>query len=84
MGPVVVMRCGRPLLERKVNVVFDNILTLVGSYVFPIAVTIYLLYERSTYIKEQSAVMQELKESITLLNKSVSEMKNMWKEVKGK
>lgn len=66
------------------NVVFDNILTLVGSYVFPIAVTIYLLYERSTYIKEQSAVMHELKESITLLNKSVTDMKNVWKEVKGK
>lgn len=61
---------------------FENIMTLVGSYVFPIAVTVYLLYERSTYIKEQNSVIQELKEAITVMNKSLSDLKQIWKEVK--
>lgn len=63
---------------------FENIMTLVGSYVFPIAVTIYLLYERSTYIKEQNTVIQDLKEVIVVLNKNITELKNTWKEVKQK
>lgn len=61
---------------------FENIMTLVGSYVFPIAVTIYLLYERSTYIKEQNTVIQDLKEVIVVLNKNITDLKNTWKEVK--
>lgn len=61
---------------------FENIMTLIGSYVFPIAVTVYLLYERSTYIKEQNSVIQELKEAITVMNKSLSDLKQIWKEVK--
>lgn len=63
---------------------FENIMTLVGSYVFPIAVTIYLLYERSTYIKEQNTVIQDLKEVIVVLNKNITDLKNTWKEVKQK
>lgn len=77
----MVMRHYAPFLEKEGDNMFENILTLIGSYAFPIAITIYLLYERGTYIKEQSAIMQELKESITLLNKSVSDLKTAWKEV---
>lgn len=55
---------------------FDNILTAVGSYAFPIIVTIYLLYERANYIKDQSKILAELKESISILNENLRDVKD--------
>lgn len=52
---------------------FADILTAIGSYAFPIVVTVYLLYERSTTIKEQTKILSELKETITLLNDNMKE-----------
>lgn len=54
---------------------FADILTAIGSYAFPIVVTIYLLYERSTYIKDQTKILQELKETIVILNDNITELK---------
>lgn len=54
---------------------FDNILTAIGSYAFPIIVTLYLLYERATYIKEQTKILAELKESVSILNENLHEIK---------
>lgn len=54
---------------------FDNILTAIGSYAFPIIVTLYLLYERATYIKEQTKILSELKESVSILNENLHEIK---------
>ena len=51
---------------------FGDILTAIGSYAFPIIVTIYLLYERSTTIKEQTQILSELKETIAILNDNMS------------
>ena len=53
----------------------DDILTAIGSYAFPIIVTIYLLYERTTYIKEQSKILGELKETVALLNDNLKDIK---------
>lgn len=65
--------------------VFENIMTLLGSYAFPIVVTIYLLYERSHYIKDQTVILQELKESIVILNENINDIKiTGTKEVKSK
>ena len=65
--------------------VFENIMTLLGSYAFPIVVTIYLLYERSHYIKDQTIILQELKESIVILNENINDIKiTGTKEVKSK
>ena len=55
---------------------FENILTAIGSYAFPIIVTVYLLYERANYIKEQSKIMSELKESISVLNENIKDIKS--------
>jgi len=55
---------------------FDNILTAIGSYAFPIIVTLYLLYERATYIKEQTKILAELKESVSILNENLHEIKD--------
>ena len=64
---------------------FENIMTLLGSYAFPIVVTIYLLYERSHYIKDQTVILQELKESIVILNENINDIKiTGTKEVKSK
>lgn len=64
---------------------FENIMTLLGSYAFPIVVTIYLLYERSHYIKDQTIILQELKESIVILNENINDIKiTGTKEVKSK
>lgn len=60
---------------------FQDILTALGSYAFPIVVTIYLLWERQTYIKEQTKILLELKETITILNENISDLK-LSKEVK--
>lgn len=54
---------------------FDNILTAIGSYAFPIIVTLYLLYERATYIKEQTKILSELKESVSILNENLHDIK---------
>ncbi len=54
---------------------FENILTAIGSYAFPIIVTIYLLWERQTYIKEQTKILQELKETIVILNENIDDLK---------
>lgn len=54
---------------------FENILTAIGSYAFPIIVTIYLLWERQTYIKDQTKILQELKETIVILNENIDELK---------
>lgn len=54
---------------------FENILTVIGSYAFPIIVTIYLLWERQTYIKEQTNILQELKETIVILNENIDDLK---------
>lgn len=55
---------------------FENILTAIGSYAFPIIVTIYLLWERQTYIKEQTKVLTELKETIVILNENINDLRN--------
>ena len=52
---------------------FADIMTAIGSYAFPIVVTVYLLYERSTTIKEQTKILSELKETIALLNDNMIE-----------
>lgn len=54
---------------------FDSILTAIGSYAFPIIVTVYLLWERQTYIKEQTKILQELKETIVILNENINDLK---------
>lgn len=54
---------------------FENILTAIGSYAFPIIVTVYLLWERQTYIKDQTKILQELKETIVILNENIDELK---------
>ena len=54
---------------------FENILTAIGSYAFPIIVTVYLLWERQTYIKEQTKILQELKETIVILNENIDDLK---------
>ena len=54
---------------------FENILTAIGSYAFPIIVTVYLLWERQTYIKEQTKILQELKETIVILNENINDLK---------
>lgn len=51
---------------------FADIMTAIGSYAFPIVVTVYLLYERSTTIKEQTKILSELKETIALLNDNMT------------
>lgn len=66
---------------------FSDILTAIGSYAFPIVVTIYLLYERATYIKDQSKILNELKETVALLNENLQDIKGkveVVKDVKGK
>lgn len=65
---------------------FSDVLTAIGSYAFPIVVTIYLLYERATYIKEQSKILNELKETVALLNENLSDIKGRMevKDVKSK
>ena len=54
---------------------FADIMTAVGSYAFPIVVTIYLLYERANYIKDQTRVMSDLKETVSLLNDNLKDIK---------
>lgn len=54
---------------------FENILTAIGSYAFPIIVTVYLLWERQTYIKDQTKILQELKETIIILNENISDLR---------
>ena len=54
---------------------FSDILTALGSYAFPIVVTIYLLWERQTYIKDQTKILQELKETIVILNENITNLK---------
>lgn len=61
---------------------FSDILTAIGSYAFPIVVTIYLLYERATYIKDQSKILNELKETVTLLNENLQDIKGRVEVVK--
>lgn len=66
---------------------FSDILTAIGSYAFPIVVTIYLLYERATYIKDQSKILNELKETVALLNENLQDIKGhveVVKDVKSK
>lgn len=63
---------------------FENIMTAIGSYAFPIIVTIYLLWERQTYIKEQTKILSELKETIVILNENINDIKIERKEVKTK
>lgn len=58
---------------------FENILTAIGSYAFPIIVTVYLLWERQTYIKEQTKILQELKETIVILNENIDDLKGGFK-----
>ena len=53
---------------------FADIMTAIGSYAFPIVVTVYLLYERSTTIKEQTKILSELKETIAILNDNMMEV----------
>ena len=52
---------------------FADVMTAIGSYAFPIVATVYLLYERSTTIKEQTKILSELKETIALLNDNMKE-----------
>ena len=54
---------------------FADVMTAVGSYAFPIVVTIYLLYERANYIKDQTRVMSDLKETVSLLNDNLKDIK---------
>lgn len=54
---------------------FENVLTAIGSYAFPIIVTVYLLWERQTYIKEQTKILAELKETIVILNENINDLK---------
>lgn len=54
---------------------FENILTAIGSYAFPIIVTVYLLWERQTYIKDQTKILAELKETIVILNENINDLK---------
>lgn len=61
---------------------FSDILTAIGSYAFPIVVTIYLLYERATYIKDQSKILNELKETVALLNENLQDIKGKVEVVK--
>lgn len=61
---------------------FSDILTAIGSYAFPIVVTIYLLYERATYIKDQSKILNELKETVALLNENLQDIKGRVEVVK--
>lgn len=61
---------------------FENIMTAIGSYAFPIIVTVYLLWERQTYIKEQTKILSELKETIIILNENINDIKIERKEVK--
>ena len=63
---------------------FENILTAIGSYAFPIIVTIYLLFERQTYIKEQTKILSELKETIAILNENINDIKGGFPNVKSK
>lgn len=63
---------------------FENIMTAIGSYAFPIIVTVYLLWERQTYIKEQTKILSELKETIVILNENINDIKIERKEVKSK
>ena len=56
---------------------FSDVLTAIGSYAFPIVVTIYLLWERQTYIKEQTKILSELKETIVILNENINDLKNI-------
>lgn len=63
---------------------FENILTAIGSYAFPIIVTIYLLFERQTYIKEQTKLLSELKETIAILNENINDIKGGFANVKSK
>ena len=60
---------------------FSDILTAIGSYCFPIVVTIYLLWERQTYIKDQTKILQELKETIVILNENISDLKGVKYEI---
>ena len=62
----------------------ENILTALGSYAFPIVVTIYLLWERQTYIKDQTKILAELKETIVILNENINDLKLTRKEDKTK
>lgn len=61
---------------------FSDILTAIGSYAFPIVITIYLLYERATYIKDQSKILSELKETVALLNENLQDIKGRVEVVK--
>lgn len=61
---------------------FSDILTAIGSYAFPIVITIYLLYERATYIKDQSKILSELKETVALLNENLQDIKGKVEVVK--
>ena len=63
---------------------FENIMTAIGSYAFPIIVTVYLLWERQTYIKDQTKILSELKETIVILNENINDIKIERKEVKTK
>lgn len=63
---------------------FENILTAIGSYAFPIIVTIYLLFERQTYIKDQTKILSELKETISILNENINDIKGGFANVKSK
>lgn len=63
---------------------FENVLTAIGSYAFPIIVTIYLLFERQTYIKEQTKLLSELKETIAILNENINDIKGGFANVKSK
>ena len=63
---------------------FENILTAIGSYAFPIVVTIYLLWERQTYIKEQTKILAELKETIIILNENITDLRGGGANGKGK
>lgn len=46
------------------NDTISTILTIIGSYGFPIAITVYLLWERYT-------IMQKVLDSITNMDKSL-------------
>lgn len=48
-----------------------EIFGLIGSYGFPIAVTVYLLWERATTIKENTKTMSQLTNAITLLSEYI-------------
>ena len=58
----------------------DTFLQILGSYAFPIAVTVYLLWERSQGTKEQTQVLSDLKETIILLNRNIEELLHERKE----